>query len=163
VSVALDVRNESQVKHCYRTDVLLKLAERICSGEKQHDEVEISLLFCDDLRMRELNRQYRNIDRPTDVLSFPQDGPENPKPYVRRTRVLGDIVISLETVATRCNNEKETMRQEVKLLFCHGVLHLLGYDHGSVNEQNIMAAKQAEYLDLPITRAWLAPRRSTPS
>lgn len=156
--IALEVRNESRVKHCYRSDTLRRLAERVCEGEKRKGAIEISVLFCDDRCIRELNRQYRKIDRPTDVLSFAQDETPDAKQVV-----LGDIVISLETVATRCGGDLEVMRREVRLLFCHGLLHLLGYDHHTERERNAMAAKQAAYLDLPLAKAWPAPRRATGS
>ncbi|GMV91167.1 MAG: endoribonuclease YbeY [Candidatus Hydrogenedentota bacterium] len=154
--LTLQVRNESRMKHCYRSDVLCRLAERVCAGENRNGAIEISVLFCDDRRIRELNRQYRKIDRPTDVLSFAQDEAPDGEQVV-----LGDIVISLETVAARCRGDKEAMRQEARLLFCHGLLHLLGYDHHTERERAIMAAKQAAYLDLPIAKAWLGPRRAT--
>jgi probable rRNA maturation factor len=73
-----------------------------------------------------LNRRYRNKSGPTDVLSFAQDLANHGHP-----EVLGDIVISLETVERFCKGDRVAMRAEVRLLFCHGLLHLLGYDHVS--------------------------------
>ena len=160
MTVTLGVRNESRVKNCYRSDALRRVAERICTAEGRSEAVEISLLFCDDGRIRELNRQFRRMDRATDVLSFVQDEAPGESGAGFGPAVLGDIVISLETVATRCGDDPETMRQEVRLLFCHGLLHLLGYDHGTEPERRIMAAKQAEYLNVAPAKAWPAqPRR----
>jgi len=152
VTVTLGIRNESQVKNCYRSNALRRLAERICAGEERTGPVEISLLLCDDGRIRDLNRQYRKIDRGTDVLSFDQEEAASDG-YCGPT-VLGDIVISLQTVAKRCGDDAESIRQEVRFLFCHGLLHLLGYDHRTERERRIMAAKQAQYLDLPPAEAW---------
>jgi probable rRNA maturation factor len=136
------------------------MAERICVTEGRSGAVEISLLFCDDHRIRDLNREFRKIDRATDVLSFVQDETRGKTGADLGPAVLGDIVISLETVAERCDNATEAMRREVRLLFCHGLLHLLGYDHGTESERRIMAAKQAEYLKLSPAEAWPAqPRR----
>lgn len=157
MTVTLGVRNASRVKSCYRSDVLRRLAERVCAGEGLAGDVEISVLFCDDRQMRDLNRQYRNIDRPTDVLSFVQ----NERRTNRGPVILGDVVISLETVAGRCRDNMAATRQEVRLLFCHGLLHLLGYDHDTAAERKRMAAKQAEYLDVQTEQAWIhdpAPR-----
>lgn len=160
MTVTLGIRNESRVKHCYRSDALRRMAERICVAEGRSGAVEISLLFCDDRRIRDLNRKFRKIDRATDVLSFVQDEAPGNTGAGLGPAVLGDIVISLETVAERCANATEVMRREVRLLFCHGLLHLLGYDHGTESERRIMATKQAEYLELSPAEAWPAqPRR----
>jgi len=158
VTVTLQIRNESRVKNCYRADVLRRIAERICTGEEQTRDVEVSLLFCDDERIRELNRKFRKSDRVTDVLSFAQNDAQGmPAPDPACAVPLGDIVISLETVAERRSNLIHDMREEVKLLFCHGLLHLFGYDHGTETERRIMTAKHAEYLNLPLAKAWPEP------
>lgn len=147
--VDLAVCNESTRKRLYRTDTLRRLAERVCAAEGVTGTIEISVLFCDDARIRELNREYRKLDRPTDVLSFCQTGMEHSEP-----RILGDIVISLETVERHCRGERAAMRDEVRLLFCHGLLHLLGYTHGTEATRRVMAGKQAEHLDIPLGNAW---------
>jgi probable rRNA maturation factor len=151
------VRNESKWKRLHRTDVFSRLTERACAGEGLRGEVEVSVLLCDNARIRELNRTYRDVDAATDVLSFAQDysGEET---YT----VLGDVVISLETVAARCacrqgRQGSGARRQEVKLLFCHGLLHLLGYDHATDETRTAMAARQAELLGVAPAEAWLAP------
>jgi len=148
--VRLFITNESGEKRLYRADVLRRLAERICAGELEDAaEVEISVLFCGDSRIRALNLAYRNTDAATDVLSFGQ--PAGPIPG---TRVLGDIAISLETVARRNGGDRAAMRGDVRLLFCHGMLHLLGHDHGTAAERRAMNAMQAHYLGVPTEAAW---------
>jgi probable rRNA maturation factor len=134
----------------------------MCACENRTGDIEISLLFCDNRYIRELNQQYRKVDRATDVLSFAQDEAQGARVPGMNHTILGDIVISLDTVAERCDGDKDAMRREVKLLFCHGLLHLLGYDHGTEHERCAMAAKQAEYLDLPLAQAWptQGPRRA---
>lgn len=150
VRVDLQIRHESARKHLYRRDRLTTLAHAICAEEEGAAEVELSLVFCDDAFITELNRAYRGVDGPTDVLSFPQ-----PRPEPGVTSVLGDIVISLETIERRCCGDRAAMRFEVLLLFCHGVLHLLGYDHATAAERDVMAALQARYLGVPIEEAWI--------
>jgi len=147
MELRLDIRNESRHRIVVRRDVLQRLGERICQGEGIAGEAELSVLYCSDATIRDLNRDYRHKDEATDVLSFEQEGPG-------AMRVLGDVVISLDTVARRCNNDTNAMRGEVRLLFCHGLLHLLGYDHHTRRERERMAAKQAEYLNLPVDAAW---------
>ena len=149
MNVELVVRNESDRKYLYRSDVLHRLAERVFTGEGVKRDVEVSALFCDDPFIQNLNRQYRKKDSPTDVLSFAQtDTGHGP------LQVLGDIVISLETVERQCDGERQRMRDEVKLLFCHGLLHLLGNTHETQEKQERMQAKQAAYLGITQQAAW---------
>lgn len=145
----LSLRNESTRKQLYRRDVLTHLAERILAGENVDEEVEISVLLCDDAMIKALNRQYRKINKATDVLSFTQES--FPAPGLR---LLGDIVISLETVERFCNGDRAAMRHEIRLLFCHGLLHLLGHDHDTKRKQAVMVHKQAAYLETDISNAW---------
>lgn len=137
----LDIRNESSIKRAYRRDVLRRLAERVCAGEDCKGAVEVSVLFCDDACIAALNRAYRKKRGPTDVLSFGQ-GAIQPD----GARMLGDIVISLETVARRVRGDGPAMRMEVQQLFCHGLLHLLGYDHATRAEADAMCGREARYL-----------------
>jgi len=147
--IHLAIRNESTRKGCYRRDNLSRIAEQICAGEECRGDAELSVLFCDDAFIAELNRKYRHKDSATDVLSFAQ-----PAQAFRGARVLGDIVISLETVERACAGERPAMRDEVRLLFCHGLLHLLGHTHGTAAAQRRMAALQARYLGIPGAAAW---------
>lgn len=150
MKVHLEVRNTSRVKGCFRRDNLRRIAQRVCAGEGRAGEAELSLLLCDDAFIAGLNRDYRGKDRPTDVLSFAQEGACVPGAMP----VLGDVVISLETVARYCGNDTAAMRDEVRLLFCHGLLHLLGHDHANPAQRRHMQEKQARYLGLDNEAAW---------
>ena len=89
---------------------------------------EISILFCNDKYIRELNKTYRNIDAPTDVLSF-----ENGEEYEDeegKWKCIGDIVISLDTLPVNAEYFSEDKNSELKRLLVHGLLHLNGMDHG---------------------------------
>ncbi|HRY45872.1 MAG TPA: rRNA maturation RNase YbeY [Thermoanaerobaculia bacterium] len=79
----------------------------------------VSVLLCGDGRMRRLNREFRRIDRPTDVLSFPADGPG----------FLGDVAIDVPYAGRQARKRGHALDREVQLLLAHGVLHLLGHDH----------------------------------
>ena len=97
----------------------------------------LSLVLTDDEHIHALNRTWRHKDRPTDVLSFPQDDPV----------LLGDVVISLET-AWRQRPSHRRLRDEVVFLLIHGVLHLVGHDHHRLGEARRMRAEEE--------RLWLA-------
>ena len=144
--------NRSTRKGLYRTDALRRLLERIVTGEGYKAEAQINVLLCDDAYIAGLNRAYRGKRDPTDVLSFeyesiPGTGMERP--------LLGDIVISLETVERRCGGARAAMRHEVRLLFCHGVLHLLRQQHDTAAERRAMVGKQARYLGVTPEEAWI--------
>ena len=97
-------------------------------------DAELSVLLVDDARIQRLNRLHREKDRPTDVLAFPLD--EAPVEGV--PRLLGDIVISLETALRQARSRKRTLFPEVRFLLAHGLLHLLGFDHGDPVEKRRM-------------------------
>lgn len=97
------------------------------------DKTEICISFVDDEAMRVLNKEYRGIDRTTDVLSFCQ-----------ADDLLGDVVISFETAKKHTEMYKTTLEEEIERLLIHGVLHLCGYDHKKENERNLMRQKEQE-------------------
>jgi probable rRNA maturation factor len=111
------------------------------------NEHEISILFVGDQGIRDLNRQFRDIDRPTDVLSFPQlseDGPELPG-----SLALGDVAISLETARNQSREHSLSLEEELMLLLIHGTLHLRGYDHEvSEQEEERMRKKTRELFEM---------------
>lgn len=103
-------------------------------------DAELSLAFVDDADMQLLNATYRRINKPTDVLAFAMTEGRfselNP-------RLLGDVVISAETAASRAQRERRPVNDELYALLVHGVLHLLGYDHErSAAEARVMRAKE---------------------
>ncbi|MCQ2575347.1 MAG: rRNA maturation RNase YbeY [Treponema sp.] len=111
--------------------------------ELNYDGQEISILFCNDAYMQELNKNYRNIDAPTDVLSFEND--EEYEDEEGKWFCAGDIAISIETLPVNAEYFNEDKNSELKRLLVHGLLHLNGMDHG---EEHIEAgvAPQCEML-----------------
>ena len=105
-------------------------------------ETDLTIVITDDEQLRELNRQYRHIDAPTDVLSFPADfiDPDNELPY------LGDILISYERAKTQASAAGHSAEAELQLLVVHGVLHLLWHDHADPEEKAQMWSDQSEIL-----------------
>lgn len=94
-----------------------------------YDDEEVSVLFCTDRCIQELNRNYRNIDAPTDVLSF-ENGEEYTDEEGEKWYQAGDIAISLETLQKNAEYFNVDQNEELKRLVVHGLLHLNGYDHG---------------------------------
>ena len=93
-----------------------------------YDQEEISILFCNDEYIKELNSSYRNIDAPTDVLSFEND--EEYEDEEGKWKCVGDIAISLDTLPVNAEYFNEDTNAELKRLLVHGLLHLNGMDHG---------------------------------
>ena len=96
--------------------------------ELKFDGEEISMLLCNDTYMQELNKNYRNIDSTTDVLSFEND--EEYEDEEGLWKCVGDIVISLDTLPVNADYFEESRNDELKRLIVHGLLHLNGMDHG---------------------------------
>ncbi|MHB1650976.1 MAG: rRNA maturation RNase YbeY [Desulfitobacteriaceae bacterium] len=120
-------------------------AIRLADGPK---EAEVSLTLTDDTRIWELNRTYRGVDRPTDVLSFAllEQDEEEPEIIGLEDGVLGDIVISIERARAQAVEYGHSFNREVLYLAVHGTLHLLGYDHGEEKEKTVMRQKEEEVL-----------------
>lgn len=138
---------------------LKRVCEAVMQLEECNFDAEISITFTDNDGIREINREYRNIDRATDVLSFPMlefEGGEADAEYETENGLvmLGDIVISTERAAEQAKNLNHSLRREMAFLTAHSMLHLLGYDHVDDEEgEKIMIEKQNTVLDgLGITR-----------
>ena len=110
------------------------------SGDELVDGVEVSLLFCDDARIQELNRDFRGQDKPTNVLSFPSPDP----PEI--ARFIGDIAVSCQTVVREAQEQDKTLEQHCRHMIVHGFLHLLGYDHEDEAEAEAMEAMENRIL-----------------
>jgi probable rRNA maturation factor len=103
---------------------------------------EISILLSDDQTVRALNRQWRGLDRPTNVLSFPAAVPKNDG----IPPMLGDIAIAYETLAREAAEESKPLLHHLAHLVVHGYLHLMGYDHQSESEAEAMEALERDIL-----------------
>ncbi|MBO4453101.1 MAG: rRNA maturation RNase YbeY [Clostridia bacterium] len=135
----------------YETETIPKLYETLMkrvirkavSEAYPTHRFEVNVTICDDRTIRELNREYRGIDRPTDVLSFPFFDFDTPE----KTTLLGDIVISRDTAFRQADEYGHSPKREFCFLAAHSALHLLGYDHETDEEREVMEAKQREILD----------------
>ena len=137
------VRNDSQdtnLNECVIQQAVLATLRMHASAA-----FEISILLTNDSAIQSLNRQYRNIDTPTDVLAFAmhEDGTES-----MNSPLLGDVVISVPTAQRQAHAHNHSLDVEIATLTVHGVLHLLGYDHHSPADATIMFEKQEAILRL---------------
>lgn len=158
----------------YETDVELgiayaslaqKTAEKVLDLENCPYEASVNLILTDNEEIKRVNTEFRNIQAPTDVLSFPMIPFTQPAAYEiiedddsyfdldTGELLLGDIMISVEKVFAQANEYGHSVTREFCFLIAHSMLHLLGYDHMTPGEAAIMEQKQAAALDeLGITR-----------
>lgn len=125
---------------------LRETISRACEATLAYERAEgdIGVLILDDMAIQEMNRRYRNIDRATDVLSFPAcDGDTLLGPP---DGFLGDIAISLTRAEAQAREYGHSLERELSFLAVHGTLHLLGYDHMEEEERAAMFAKQTTIL-----------------
>lgn len=108
---------------------------------------DVSVLLTRDPQIHELNRTYRGKDQPTDVLSFALEEESTVMLPPGFARQLGEVVLSLDTIARQACDHGRHYSQELSWALCHGVLHLLGYDHETDEQELVMRAKEAEVLD----------------
>lgn len=110
-------------------------------------EAEVSVSIVDDQTIHRLNREFRQVDRPTDVLSFPQWEPgEEPSVIAGEPIPLGDVVISFARAQEQAVNYGHSLEREMAFLAVHGFLHLLGYDHQNEEEEKRMFSRQEAIL-----------------
>lgn len=127
---------------------LLKEAARLClEGEElDSDKAEISLSFVGPKEIKELNGQYRGVDKVTDVLSFPMyEDPEDiddAAPYL-----LGDVVICMDKVESQAQEFGHSRERETVYLFTHSMLHLLGYDHIDDEDRRVMRSAEEKVME----------------
>lgn len=161
------VENEAKESLPFEPKEILDLvARKVLEEENCPYEAQINLLLTDNEGIREFNRQYREVDAPTDVLSFPmisfereadftaveEDGADYFDPESGEL-ILGDIIISVPRALEQAESFGHSVKREFAFLVAHSMLHLCGYDHMKEEEAKVMEAKQEKVLkELGITR-----------
>lgn len=141
-------------------EIIKSVINEAIDYEKCPYECEVNVILTDNSEIHEINKTYRNIDSPTDVLSFPMVDYETPSDFENieeRTEdyfnpetgelMLGDIVISVEKVIAQAEQYGHTSKRELAFLTAHSMMHLFGYDHMVPEEASVMEAKQNEVLN----------------
>ena len=136
----------AQQRHPIKAENLKKVALKILNALECPDAV-LSILIVDDARIQELNRDYLQRDKPTNVISFSMQEGES---LAQQPLILGDVVISADTAARDAAEADCTFESELCFLLLHGILHLCGYDHerGTAEQAEIMEAKEKEIFAL---------------
>ena len=139
----IEVANQTEENLDRELKELKELLENVCKDEKIGDG-EFNVIIVTSDFIHELNKNYRNIDRVTDVISFAL---EDDKTFnLDNYRVLGDIYICLDKVKSQALEYGHSFKRELSFLAVHGLLHLLGYDHMTKEEEEVMFPKQEEVL-----------------
>lgn len=141
--IAIHTQNRSGIR--FSRTLLEKIKKTIrtaVEAEYPNHTFELNIFFCDDETIRSYNREYRGIDRATDVLSFPMfdfGTPELPA-------LLGDIVLSVPRAQAQAEEYGHSFEREMCFLAAHAALHLIGYDHENEDERAQMETRQREVL-----------------
>lgn len=139
----IDVQFEAPFEDALASAVIENAVKQVLAQQSGPDFPALTVVVTGDPDIRALNLEYMGIDSPTDVLSFPSgDLPGVPGEEV----YLGDIMISLETARKQAAQGGHSLEQEIELLTVHGVLHLLGFDHGDEADKTAMWEAQAAAL-----------------
>jgi probable rRNA maturation factor len=142
VSVTVASRQKRRIRRRW----LEELAEAVMQAEGCSPETELSIAIGDDAWIQELNRKYREKDRPTDVLAFPQAtlAPQSVGPA--GIPLLGDVAVSAETAARQAAELGHSFERELALLVTHGILHLTGWEDATAAQRRRMMARAEEIL-----------------
>ena len=127
-------------------DEIRKLLDYACDYMKL-DNVTFNIIIVDNDRIHEINREYRGIDRPTDVISFALEDEKDMLLDSEAGRILGDIYISLDKCIEQAKEYGHSFLRELAFLCVHGFLHLQGYDHMEKQDEEVMFKLQDEILD----------------
>ena len=138
--------------------LIKEVVSRVLEEEKVLPEVDVYITLTNNEEIHKINKEYREVDRPTDVLSFPMYERDEIAGLKNDTddeieKILGDIIVSIEKVREQAEEYGHSFERELAYLVTHGMLHLLGYDHMIEEEKAVMRKREEEILEtLNITR-----------
>ena len=145
--------NEAKDKSIYRYKKdYQRILERVCSILHRNHDYTLSVIFVTPERIHEINKEYRNIDRSTDVISFALQDDSSNIVLEEEENELGDIFINVEAISAQAKEYGHSKRREACFLFCHGLLHLMGYDHMCPQDEKEMFDLQDVILDEVVQR-----------
>jgi len=146
----INVLIDEELKAKLEVSWLQSVAEKVLTALSASTNVELGLFITTGERVRQLNRDYRGRDEPTDVLAFSAgEGVGNYPPFVQPpdgVLHLGEVIISYPQAVMQAEEYKHTIKEEILLLIIHGLLHLLGYEHDTPESELKMRAREEEVL-----------------
>ncbi len=140
-----EVAFHNDVKKMFEYAVTLpEIREKYCLKGFDYNTIVFDIVLCNDEEIHRINREYRKIDRPTDVITFAIFADSEPSEvFILDGEInLGEIIISLDTIKTQAEQNKVTTEDEARLIAAHGILHLLGFDHLETDDYNFVVATQ---------------------
>ncbi|MBQ0065315.1 MAG: rRNA maturation RNase YbeY [Firmicutes bacterium] len=147
------ITNQAKDKSIYRyKKEYYKILEKACDVLDRHQEFVCSVIFVTPEQIHEINRDYRGIDRPTDVISFALMDDMSNVILEEEECELGDIFINVQAIRDQAKEYGHSIKREACFLFCHGLLHLMGYDHMVEEEEKVMFALQDQILEGIVSR-----------
>lgn len=145
--IELDFINQGPKKYDAFEEVFKDLAEKVFQHLALKDNYLVDVNVVDNMFIHQINKDYRGVDRPTDVISFAFLDDESEKTLVGQQQIsLGTILISYEKAQEQAKEYGHSLQREMSFLLVHGLLHLLGYDHMSEKDEKIMFQLQDEIL-----------------
>lgn len=142
--------NQSEFETYGFEQIVKKVVAEVLDIHNITKNVEISVVFTDDEEIHSINKEFRNIDNSTDVLSFPQyeySSPGDVTEIEDSCLILGDIIISLEHAKTQAEEYNHSINREIGYLAAHSMLHLLGYDHMIEDDKSLMREKEETIMN----------------
>lgn len=127
-------------------DIITKVCQEVARVYGLTEEEEISVLLCDNAKIHEINRTYRHIDRPTDVISFALNEGDSYQDDGEEAHLLGDMIISLERTQEQAKEYGHSFERELAYLTTHSCLHILGYDHMTDEDKAEMRTEEEHIL-----------------
>ncbi|WP_100488631.1 rRNA maturation RNase YbeY [Sporolactobacillus pectinivorans] len=150
MTMTIDMHDDTEKISEEQQQWIIRLIDHAADLLQLTGEVECSLTFVGNPRIQEINREYRGIDRPTDVISFALEEIADDEvpilPEEGEPRVLGDIIVSIDKAREQAAAYGHSFERELGFLVVHGLLHLLGYDHTSETEEKEMFGLQEKIL-----------------
>lgn len=150
MSIMIDFNDETNELSQQELETIEKLLFFAAEKENVEANSELSVTFVTNDRIQEINREYRDKDKPTDVISFAMEElgeGEIPLTGVDLPRILGDVIISLAKAREQADDYGHSFIRELGFLAVHGFLHLLGYDHENEKDEKVMFSRQKDLLD----------------
>ncbi|MFC1871212.1 rRNA maturation RNase YbeY [Chloroflexota bacterium] len=145
----IDVLIDDGVETPLAADWLYEVVEQTLNAEGINSGIEVGLVVTGQERVHQLNRDYRGVDEPTDVLAFAATEEVDDSPFVSPpdgVKHLGEVIISYPRAVEQAAESRHPVEREMAILIIHGVLHLLGYDHDEPEREQPMKAREAEIL-----------------